>query len=1175
MKFRTVALVGLCLALRSWCAAGDAGALDRARAALFENSDPDGARAAAAEVLKQEPANRAALFITMEAAALEADSAAELDAALRLCETKAKEPQVNIAAARILELAANTAQFRAIVPRLQALLADYTPQASDLRTALLAAAADGTPGIDARAVAHDSGLATDWRIAGPFGRFSNVDFDRRWPAELDRLSQPAYPGRVVEHFRFEDGRASLPDYFEREGVFYAASEVDAPAPGDWMFRVESSGTLELFVDGASVLLKDDRFRATPAIVARTLWLAAGWHRVLVKFIPAGAPFRVTLLPAREQNQKCAAGTTPEARYVAAAEKYWSGDYDGAIAQLESLLAQKETALADYLLAHAWSQVAPDSPERTALLEAALKLAPAALVAEYQLADEAYSDDRADEALTRVRRVVAARPDFAPAQELMSQIAMRLNWRAEANQALDARLRLHPSCSALEEAARFFNADAQYERARQAEARLQDCAPGSLAYAQALSASGRHAEAAIAAGVVAAAHPFNREALAVLTRELALAGETEAAHRAAQELLALAPNSESYRRVAASVESGGILDEDTPRARQFAATAFYAPYRRDASQVLQDTAERPFAGGSAVILLYDRVARLAADGSVAVYTHKLTRVLNRDGIERSGEVAVPADAAVLQLRTLKPDGSSAEPEPTRHKATVSMPALAPGDVIEQEYVQQFGDGIEEHQPAFQFIFGSFAAPVTYARFVVLWPASESARMRVVTSGLAPQSQTRTSGDTVATVWEQNDIPQSAEETAMPRSDTLPSVRVLYGDTWADVRDHYRDAAIAATRISSRVRQRAAALRGRTDEEKARELYGEVVTRVRPAGAWTGSGDTISAEDTLAGHAGNRTAALLALARAAGLRADLLLARDTGTRRPDAAQLEAYTRPLVRFRLAHGDQEVVVDAETEGMAFGALSPTIERRDALLILLETASVELAQNPIVSLPDTSATEQSVAEGDVSLDDAGGLEARISIRMGATRAAQMRSILAGIEPGQRQHFFEQLALRIFPGAAGASGEVRNEYDLERPLEILLTCRAPHFADLAAGAADIDQLVPALGLRKMYGAGFRRFPLYIDAPLYETASFRVHLPAHTVVRHHPADVLLKTGFGEYSVTFRQLGDRELEVRRAFRVPVQVVPPEQFPAFSKFSLQIDEAERQRITLQRDATMASEN
>ena len=135
----------------------------------------------------------------------------------------------------------------------------------------------------------------------------------------------------------------------------------------------------------------------------------------------------------------------------------------------------------------------------------------------------------------------------------------------------------------------------------------------------------------------------------------------------------------------------------------------------------------------------------------------------------------------------------------------------------------------------------------------------------------------------------------------------------------------------------------------------------------------------------------------------------------------------------------------------------------------------------------------------------------------------------------------------------------------------LLSCGSIHPKHTPNVLADMEQLVPALGLRKMYGAGYRRFPLYIDAPLFEAATFRVRLPAHTVVAHRPADLRLQTEFGQYAVTFHRLADGRWQIRRAFRVPVQVVPADRFSAFSRFALRIEDAERQRLTLESDQSL----
>jgi hypothetical protein len=69
------------------------------------------------------------------------------------------------------------------------------------------------------------------------------------------------------------------------------------------------------------------------------------------------------------------------------------------------------------------------------------------------------------------------------------------------------------------------------------------------------------------------------------------------------------------------------------------------------------------------------------------------------------------------------------------------------------------------------------------------------------------------------------------------------------------------------------------------------------------------------------------------------------------------------------------------------------------------------------------------------------------------------------------------------------------------------------------------------------------------------------------------DLNLRSEFGDYSATFRPLSPAQIEITRAFRLPVQVIAPEHFPSFANFARQIDDAERQRITLTHTATSAA--
>src|SRR5207245_9240643 len=104
--------------------------------------------------------------------------------------------------------------------------------------------------------------------------------ERRGPA----IANPESLRTIVpERFWFRDGMITLPEYFPSSGVFYATSEIDLEAATNSQLDVLSSGTYEVFVDGRSVLLHEARYAAAPSRDSSTLSMAAGHHRILLKF----------------------------------------------------------------------------------------------------------------------------------------------------------------------------------------------------------------------------------------------------------------------------------------------------------------------------------------------------------------------------------------------------------------------------------------------------------------------------------------------------------------------------------------------------------------------------------------------------------------------------------------------------------------------------------------------------------------------------------------------------------------------------------------------------------------------------------------------------------------------------------------------------------------------------
>jgi hypothetical protein len=345
---------------------------------------------------------------------------------------------------------------------------------------------------------------------------------------------------------------------------------------------------------------------------------------------------------------------------------------------------------------------------------------------------------------------------------------------------------------------------------------------------------------------------------------------------------------------------------------------------------------------------------------------------------------------------------------------------------------------------------------------------------------------------------------------------------------------------------------------SDADKARQLYRFVTSKIDSTGPdWAGS----PAEDTLAYGQGSRSMALLALSRTIGLKAGLLLARRIDQGCGKARDFSCYTEPLIRFWLTGADP-VDVDAESDDLPFGEIPPSLDTRDARFIHLLPPDEKKLET--VALSSRPATEKSIAEADLTFHET-DLLANIEVHLGSARAQEVRSMLRNSGERERRAFFEQLAMRTFPGATGVTGAVAHENDPDQPLELSLRCTIPQFINRQSNMAELNQLAPALGLAMLYArTPARKFPLYIESLLFESTVFHLHLPDGMDIKTLPSDFTERTEFGEYALHFVRL-PRQLDIHRDFRIPVQVVAPEKYLAFMTFALRIDEAERERISL----------
>ena len=500
----------------------------------------------------------------------------------------------------------------------------------------------------------------------------------------------------MENFQFPDGWIRLPDYLPRHGVFYAAGRFASLTSGMRQVRVETAGLLEIYVDGQRVLRTDAARKRDSA----SFEVMPGPHRVLLKFAASAAPLRVavshdTPLPRAELRARL---SSQEAVYLLAAEHYADGEFAAAAKQIEAEPASAHSPSLQFLRAQALAKSVRDSRNSAASWQ--------------QLQSEF------------PQTWVAAEPE---------------SWWAR-------RVAEHPSCDVLRGALAFYRSRGLQAERDATQQRLDGCAPESLAYAQSLAQDGKHEAAAQALRRLLAGAPLNREARVMLIRQLQLAGDDEAAQRAAADWLRVAPNAPSYHRLAAAAD---VSDGEQPGAN----AEFYLPYRRDAAPIAREASEEKSPAGS-IMLLDEQVAIARPDGSVSLYVHTARRLVSANPVQEVALARVPAGAQVLRLRVLHPDGTASEMGAAL-QANASF-AASPGDTIDAEYVLHFtGDGgIPEHAEAFQFVFGNFDEPVLNARFVVLTPADHGDGGVVIATGGPPAMRAQVRNGMLERVWEKS-------------------------------------------------------------------------------------------------------------------------------------------------------------------------------------------------------------------------------------------------------------------------------------------------------------------------------------------------------------------------------------------------------------------------------------
>ncbi|HJZ87096.1 MAG TPA: tetratricopeptide repeat protein [Polyangia bacterium] len=956
----------------------------------------------------------------------------------------------------------------------------------------------------------------------------------------------------------------------------------APGPSS-LVAIDTAADWILMRGGRVLFRHDDPAR----YLARVIWLrvrsgggplelrvaaSAGRVELSAAVLPAErAPARIEELPAPEPPLAGVDGVLVRALLL-----LHRGDPNAA----DGLLAQSHDAHGLLLRAYA-AAVDPSRAGGTArerarsLLEQALAADPGALRATYNLALLDLQDDRAREALARLEgsrpppglwswhslraQALRARGLSEAADRVLAEVAQsapdacgllpQLASAARERQDLSAERRLSErqrACDAESQALADLCATQGDSACAAAEyARLLEADPTRdalrLPLADALLARGQAHEAARVLAVLVEHEPRQAHYRQRLADALYEAEGAPAARRALEQATRALPESADLWRALESLGAAGPLE----------------PFRVDGRAVIAAYGARPQpsdhnANAPAVVLLDRTVTRAFSSGARLTLTHNIIRVQTKAGIDRWGEVQIPAGADVLTLRTVKADGSVREPEEIAEKESVSVPDLLPGDFVEFEYIEPaappaaFSNGFL----AERFYFSSFEAPLDRTEYVLATPQGMPVDVDA-RGGMGTTEQRARMGAMDVRTWARTRQVELVQEPgAAPYVEILPSVRASSGVTFARWSDYLRETLASSFRANTELR------------EVAEKTCAHVAARACAAALAVWVGDNVehsgtlpdSASATLARRQGNRTGLLAALLHAAGQKPEIWLVRPVvaDATAPVVQEIDDFDQPTVR------TEGSFLDPRTRRLEPFFLPPTLRGARALRLS--------AGGPLLTSPGGAANADSrtvVLEG--RIEPQKPIHLKVRELLSGWPAVEWREALDHVDPSRLRQDFEQRSLGFFfPGAQLLSLEFERREAGRGPLAIRYQFAAPRLVR-AAGARRLTMgaLLPSLLARRYVALPTRTTALALGYLAPTTVRATLALPAGARVLA-PPESKLSSRFGRFAQRVRIQGGT-LQLERELELPLQRIAPEDYARFVAFARAVDEAEQADITI----------
>lgn len=1056
-------------------------------------------------------------------------------------------------------------------------------------------------------LATQLGCAQNYRVAGPFGPRELLGFDEKPridPAQPLAADYDLGPARGKRPTRLMQTRACSVHLgggpVADGGLSYAEASVRIQVPGDYVVRLDTPNSVEMYIDGKPVLRVDRRRVIGARVVFQKLTLQPGDHRVMLA-VASRHPnpvleLSVTPLTAADVQVLTAARkpvATGAELHLAVAVALARGDVLAARQALAFvstggdvaptlLLQRAAVALADPLVP---DEVRSDDARR--LFAKAISRDPNVWGPVAQLAALAAQAGRVNEAITALRHAQTRWPEVPAISLLLAEQLRGKGYQAAAEREITKLRELVPDACAP------IAADLEAKRARQRYAEANELARKLVACdaeTNALYAAYvEQRDFARAGAELKRLSGFSTDAgrYASLLAELTLAkntGDETAIWSAIHELRTRYPRSytgalEEFDALLASgkYEPARAALHAALKAEPASMAGFHrvsrsllgeselASYRKDGVAAIKafEASGKKYDGPQVLVLDY-MAGRVFEDGSSLELVHTVQKAQSDEAVNELGEVQVPDGAEVLTLRSIKPDGRTLEADSISGKDSISLPSLARGDYVEFEYLRANApaEGFPGGYLGDRFYFKSFEVPFHHSQIVMILPKAMA--YAIDPRGPAPKLRETITNDTrVLDFAVDESVPLVEEPNSVASREFIPSIRVGSNATFPAMVDSLRDALIDRDLYDPYYAGLAKQIVGDAPASDLRlrteRLYTWVLANIE-------NNNDVFAQSALMlrSRSGNRARVLAYLLRFAGVPAELALARSYASDATvtDMADGDTYDHLLVRVTLPN-EQPIWLFTVERWAPFGFVPAILRGQPALLMKPGAPAAKVSEGLLG--PDSRDFKVRV-----ELRAQGSAKVEVTEKLHGSEAVAWRSQLEQIPQAELNRRMEQdYVARLFPNASLTSLEFKGREQDQPDLELHYVAEIGNFARTVSGGLSLPAVLPSELASNYARNAARKTTELIPSPVRTTVEVSVALPAGIAAPAPLPAVSLSAklpGNPSFAETLSIRSDG-FTLQRSLMVPRTRVSPSEYPTFADFCRRVDAIEDREIVLPR--------